>query len=120
VSTFTVHATLRNPDDRDRADTPVDFLVDTGAIYTTLPVEIVTELALATPEQRAVEFANGQRDVWRLGEVRVRLGDAERTTVFFAGPPGCRPLLGAVTLEQFGVAVDPNSQRLIPISSFFI
>jgi len=25
-----------------------------------------------------------------------------------------------VTLEEFGVAVDPNHQRLVPISSFFV
>jgi clan AA aspartic protease len=120
MSAFTVHATLKNPDDRQRAAVAVDFLVDTGAIYTMLPGEVVTELGLATPEQRTVEFANGQRDVWPLGEVRIRLGDAERTTVFFAGPPGCRPLIGAVTLEEFGVAVGPNHQRLVPISSFFV
>src|SRR5262249_47028923 len=98
----------------------VDFLVDTGAIYTTLPAEIVAQLALPTPEQRTVEFANGQRDVWRLGEARVRLGDLERTTVFLAGPSGCRPLLGAVTLEEFALAVDPTHQRLVPIPSVFI
>ncbi len=120
MSAFTVHATLRNPDDRERAAAVVDFLVDTGAIYTMLPAEVVTRLGLPTPEQRAVEFANGQRDVWPLGEVRVRLADTERTTVFLAGPAGCRPLLGAVTLEEFGVAVDPNHQRLVPISSFFV
>src|SRR5437870_3934562 len=76
--------------------------------------------APATPEQRTVEFANGRRDVWPLGEVRIRLADSERTTVFLAGPAGGRPLLGAVTLEEFGVAVDPNHQRLVPISSFFV
>ncbi len=119
MSAFTVHATLIHPDDRERS-TPLDLLVDTGAIYTMLPAEVVTRLGLPTPEQRAVELATGQRDVWPLGEVRVRLADTERTTVFLAGPAGCRPLLGAVTLEEFGVAVDPNHQRLVPISSFFV
>jgi len=89
-------------------------------MYTMLPTDVVTRLALPTPEQRTVELANGQRDVWPLGEVRIRLVDAERTTVFLAGPAGGRPLLGAVTLEEFGVAVDRNHQRLVPISSFFV
>jgi clan AA aspartic protease len=119
MSTFTVHATLRNPDDRERS-AAIDFLVDTGAIYTTLPTEIVAQMALGTPYERTVEFANGQRDVWRMGEVRIKLGNEERTTVFLAGPPGCRPLLGAVTLEEFGVAVDPIHQRLVPIPSLFV
>jgi len=119
MSAFTVHATLIHPDDRQRS-APLDLLVDTGAMYTMLPTDVVTRLALPTPEQRTVEFANGQRDVWPLGEVRIRLADFERTTVFLAGPAGGRPLLGAVTLEEFGVAVDPNHQRLVPISSFFV
>src|SRR5262249_53544145 len=119
MSAFTVHAISMNPNDRARS-TGVDFLVDTGAIYTTLPTEIVAQLALPTPEQRTVEFANGQRDVWRLGEVRVSVADMERTTIFLAGPAGCRPLLGAVTLEQFGLTVDPAHQRLVPVPSVFI
>jgi clan AA aspartic protease len=119
MSAFTVHAMLKHPDDRARS-TVVDLLVDTGAIYTTLPAAIVAQLALATPYERTVEFANGQRDVWRMGEVRVKLADEEQTTVFLAGPAGCRPLLGAVTLEQFGLAVDPTHQRLVPVPSVFI
>jgi clan AA aspartic protease len=119
MSAFTVHATLKNPAEREWS-TAVDFLVDTGAIYTTLPTEIVAPMALATPYERTVEFANGQRDVWRMGEVRIKLSNEERTTVFLAGPPGCRPLLGAVTLEEFGVAVDPIHQCLVPIPSLFV
>jgi clan AA aspartic protease len=119
MSAFTVHAVLKHPDDREQFR-GLDFLVDTGAIYTTLPTEIVAQMALATPYERTVELANGQRDVWRMGEVRIKLGAEERTTVFLAGPPGCRPLLGAVTLEEFGVAVDPIHQRLVPIPSLFV
>jgi clan AA aspartic protease len=108
-----------NPNDRQYSVT-VDMLVDTGATYTLLPVEVVTELQLSTPYQRPVELASGQRDVYRIGEVRVRLGDDERTTVFFAGPSGCRTLLGAVTLEQFGLAVDPVHKRLSPIPALLV
>jgi predicted aspartyl protease len=53
--------------------------------------------------------------VYGLGEVRVRLSGAERTTVFLAGPPGSHPRLGAFTLEGFGLSVDPVHQRLVPI-----
>src|SRR2546422_1007630 len=114
MSAFTVHATLIHPDDRQRS-APLDLLVDTGAMYTMLPTDVVTRLALPTPEQRTVELANGRRDVWPLGEVRIRLADCERATVCLAGRAGGRPLRGAVTLEEFGWAVGPQHRRLPPI-----
>ncbi len=114
MSTFNVQATFIHPEHRERSIV-LDLLVDTGAFYTLLPAEVVVELGLPTPEARTVEFANGQREVLRMGEVRVRLGELERPTLFFAGAPGCRALLGAFTLEAFALAADPVHQRLIPI-----
>src|SRR3989442_14266823 len=110
MSAFTVHATLIHPDDRQRS-APLDLLVDTGAMYTMLPTDVVTRRALPTPEQRTIEFANGQRDVWPLGEVRIRLADSERTTVFLAGPAGERPRLGAGARERLRVARRPDPHR---------
>lgn len=40
-------------------------------------------------------------------------GDAQPTIVVF-GEPGCGLPLGAVTLEEFGLAVDPDRRRLVP------
>ena len=114
MSTFSVEVTLRHPEQSERS-VALTLLVDTGAFYTLLPAEVVTLLGLPTPELRTVEFMDGHRDVYGLGEVRLRLGGAERTTVFLAGPSGSHPRLGAFTLEGFGLAVDPVHQRLLPI-----
>ena len=114
MSTFTVRVTLIHPEYRDRSLT-VDPLVDTGATYTLLPADLVAQLGLATPEERPGELASGKRVVYRVGEVRVRLGEREYTSIFVEGPAGCPLLLGAVTLEQFGFAADPVHQRLIPV-----
>ena len=114
MSTFSVEVTLRHPEQSERS-VALTLIVDTGAFYTLLPTEVVTLLGLATPERRTVEFMDGHRDVYGLGEVRLRLGGAERTTIFLAGPAGSHPRLGAFTLEGFGLAVDPVHQRLMPI-----
>ena len=108
-----MRTTLINPEDRERS-IEADLLVDTGATYTLLPSELVTRLQLPTPYRRRALLGSGERVVFRVGEVRVRLGDDERTTVFYAGFPGSRALLGAVTMEQFGLAADPVGGRLIP------
>src|SRR5438046_10381652 len=91
MSAFTVHATLIHPDDRQRS-APLDLLVDTGAMYTMLPTDVVTRLALPTPEQRTVEFANGQRDVWPLGV-------GEPDTHFSKWPPVALPTPEQRTVE---------------------
>jgi predicted aspartyl protease len=59
-------------------------------------------------------LASGERVLYGMGEVRVRLGERERTTVFLTGPPGCYPLLGAFALEGFALAVDPVHPQLLP------
>ena len=113
MSTFTIPATLIHPDHRERALT-TEFLVDTGATYSLLPAGVVERLGLTAEEDFDALLANGEPVVYRLGEVRIRLGRRERTTIFVAGPPGCYPLLGAFTLEGFALAADPVHQRLIP------
>ena len=113
MSTFTIRATLIHPDHRERA-VAANLVVDTGATYSLLPAEIVTRLGLATTEEWSAVLASGERVVYGMGEVRVRLGERERTTVFLAGPPGCYPLLGAFALEGFALAVDPVHQQLLP------
>jgi clan AA aspartic protease len=113
MSTFEVQATLMNPDQRDRF-LVVDLLVDTGATYTLLPIGIVAELGLTTPYELPVVLASGEQIPYRVGEVRVKLGDREHSTVALVGPLGARPLLGAVTLEGFGLVADPVHRRLIP------
>jgi clan AA aspartic protease len=112
MSTFTVTATLMHPDRERSVD--VDFLIDTGATYTLLPSEIVGGLGLVAAEELPATLASGERVVYRLGEVRLRLRGRERTTVFLEGPPGVRPLMGAFTLEGFSLAADPVNQRLVP------
>jgi clan AA aspartic protease len=113
MSTFTVEATLIHPDHRERAAT-ADFLVDTGAFYSLLPAEIVEGLGLEAQEDFEGLLASGEPVRYKQGEVRIRIGRRERTTIFVAGPPGCLPLLGAFTLEAFALAADPRHQQLVP------
>jgi clan AA aspartic protease len=114
MSTFSVSVTLSNPEHRDRSIT-LDVLVDTGAMYTLLPADVVAQLELRALEDWQAQLASGERVVYPLGEVRVRLEGRERTTLFAAGPIGCPALLGAFALEAFSLAADPVHQRLLPV-----
>ncbi len=56
-----------------------------------------------------------ERDV---AETRVRLDGQSHTTIVVFGDEATDSLLGAYTLEGFGVAVDPMNRKLLPIPRF--
>lgn len=115
MGTFSVTASLANPQRPDQRRT-LDLLVDTGATWTRLPQEVVSQLGLMATRQRSVTLANGERMTHPAGQVAIQLDGEEVITVFLAGPSGCLALLGAVTLEEFGLAPDPIRKILVPAS----
>ncbi len=93
----------------------VEALVDTGATYTLVPREVLDRLAVRPQRDRRFILAD-QREVtyptpWVMAKID---GDAQPTIVVF-GDPGSDPILGAVTLVEFGLAVDPVRRQLIPV-----
>lgn len=114
MSTFFVTAKLAHPQNSER-HLDLELLVDTGATWTLLPTDVVEALGLLPSRERGVTLANGERVTYRSGEVVITLNDEDLTTLYLAGPPGCLPLLGAVTLEQGGLAPDPIRRILISV-----
>ncbi len=92
----------------------VELLVDTGATLLVLPRSLAARLEVAPRRFQRVRLAGGSREVWPVGEVRFSLEGREVTTPCFIAPKG-PPLLGAVALESLFLAVDPVTQRLVPV-----
>ena len=116
MSTFNVDITVANlslPDRHRR----VSAMVDTGATYTMLPVDVVEDLGSRPVGSRQVVFADGREEEWPMTYVWVTVDGRDGPTFCLIGPRGGAPLLGAVTLEEFALGVDPISKRLIPIRS---
>jgi GTP-binding protein HflX len=65
-------------------------------------------------------LADGRRVEWEIGQTWVRLDDVAQMTLVVFGEEGQRPLLGAVTLEEFGLGVDPIGKRLIPVEGLMM
>jgi clan AA aspartic protease len=93
-------------------------LVDTGASYLSLPRQLLERLGYESLDTQTVVFANGETAVWHVTEVRARLGRRERTVIAFMAEPGAPALIGAQTLETFGLGVDPLRLRLIPVDAY--
>ena len=117
MSTFNVDLTVANLNLPDR-NRRVSAMVDTGATYTTLPLEIVEDLGCRTVGSRQVVLADGREEEWPMTYVWVTLDGRDGPTFCLIGPHGGPALLGAVTLEEFALGVDPIAKRLIPIRSY--
>jgi aspartyl protease family protein len=93
---------------------PLDALVDTGATYTWVPKNILARLGHKPEEDWDFVLADGRAVLYGVAWVQVRLDDHTQPTPVIFGDEGAEPLLGVVTLEEFGLGVDAVNQRLVP------
>ena len=119
MGTSRIEATFRNPQERQRTRA-VALLVDTGATWTTLPQETVEALGCLPLSRRRVRLANGREEAWPITIVLASLEGQELPTICLIAPPGGPALLGAVTLEEFALSVDPVGRRLIPVAGYLM
>jgi len=93
----------------------VEAVVDTSASYTWIPANVLHHLGVTPQFHREFMTADGRVVTRDMAVTMARWdGEALPTLVVF-GDPGSMPLLGAYTLEGFGLAPDPVNRRLIPV-----
>ena len=95
----------------------IDVLVDTGASYTSLPENVLTELGIEQETIRSFELADNRIVEYPLGETRVRINDREQTVPVMFAPDDTMPLVGATTLEILGLGIDPLAETLVPVNA---
>jgi predicted aspartyl protease len=117
MGTFRVDVTLRNLQDPGRRQEAI-LLVDTGATYTTLPRGVTDSLGCRPVGTRRVLLADGTEHEWPFALVLLTLEGQELPTVWLVGPNRGPAVLGAVTLEEFALGVDPVAKRLVPVRSY--
>ncbi len=114
MGTFRVTIGVGHP---QRGDfTPVSALVDTGATHSMMPDSLLTALSLTPSRRRGFRIANGSRADYGVGEACFSINGQEQTCPVIFGPEE-KYLLGATTLENFDLVVDPTTPdpRLIPL-----
>jgi len=94
---------------------PIDALVDTGATYARMPRTLLQRLGV--PPLERVEFILGddRRAEFDVGQTQMRIAGRTRYGMVIFGEDHWQPLLGAITLQEFGLGVDPFHERLIPV-----
>lgn len=92
----------------------VEADVDTGATYTVLPDKMLREQVGVRPTERLTfTLADGSRVPLPVGEARLHVDGRERTSTVVFGSDN-QYLLGATTLQVFGLIADTTDHRLIP------
>ena len=112
TATIEVAATPRGPFHQ------LDAMVDTGSLYTWVPISILRALGVTPQENTIFVMADGTRIHRDITEIAVRLNGRVRHTISVFGDDASIPLLGAYTLEGFGLAVDPVNKRLVQLEAF--
>lgn len=109
--TFT-KATIANPERPDLAPRELEFLLDTGAIYSVAPGSVLDALGISRLERQDFTLADGTHVAYDIGEARFVVGSRARISQVVFAPEGVTPLLGACTLESLGLMVNPVAREL--------
>jgi predicted aspartyl protease len=113
MGTFFTEAQVAAPDRAERRDT-VKLLVDSGSVYTWVSAALLRELGVQPTERRRIVTIEGRTTERGMAEILITLEGRTLHTLCLFGEPSDLEVLGAYTLEGFGLAIDPIQRRLIP------
>ena len=118
VGTFNITIEIGDPEGERFEE--IDALVDTGATMTALPASILQRLGVVPARRSTFRLANGDRVEMDMGVTRVRVEGLETPTWVIFGRGGTATVLGATTLEELLLGVDPVIRRLIAVEGLLM
>lgn len=117
MGTFSVTIRVATADQRSEE---LEALVDTGATNTVVPADILRRLGVQPHRKSVFQLADGRQMEMEIGRAWVSVdGQQEFTQVVF-GPEGSEPVLGAITLEEMNLSVDPIARKLVPVNRYLM
>lgn len=111
MRTTYIDAVLRGPTGREAS---VRFLVDSGATYSLVPFDVWQHLELVPTRSVTTILTDGTTLHREVSECHFTLEHGSSHSPVFLGEPGDQALLGAVTLENLGLVLNPFSRTLHP------
>ena len=114
---FFAEAMIAAPQRPERQE-PVRLLVDTRSTYTWIAASVLRALSVEPTERRRVVTIEGQLVERDAAEVLITLDGRTLHTLCLLGAAGDLDVLGAYTLEGFGLGIDPVQRRLVPVLQY--
>ncbi len=93
----------------------VNFLVDSGAVYSLVPGKILDELDIEPYKEMSFSLADGTVLKRRVCSAYFEFGGEGGPAPVVYGEEGDEPLLGATTLESLGLILNPFTRTLHPM-----
>ena len=93
----------------------VNFLVDSGAIYSLVHGVILDELEIEPYKEMSFSLADGTVLKRKVCSAYFEFGGEGGPAPVVYGEPGDEPLLGATTLESLGLVLNPFTRTLHPM-----
>jgi|SRR5712692_1598068 len=100
-----------NPDVREK----VEFLVDSGAIYSVVATPILQRLGISPITEQQFRLVDGSKIIRKKGGAVFKYGDRIGVADVIFGEEGDSTLLGAFSLEALGLSLDPLRRELKPL-----
>ena len=110
-----VRVTVGNPAVQGRGE-EVQCLVDSGAVYSLIPETVLSRLHIEPHSTREFVLANGEIIRRRLATATFEYEGRRGDSTVIVGEPGDDPVLGATTLEGFGLVLDLFRRELRPMA----
>jgi len=93
----------------------LEFLIDSGAIYSVVPRDVLEQLAIRPITRQEFRLASGGKITREKGIALFRYGDRVGGADVIFGERDDMQLLGVLTLEALGLALDPLKRELMPL-----
>jgi clan AA aspartic protease len=93
----------------------VEFLIDSGAIYSVVPTPILDRLGIKPIAEQEFFLANGAKIVRKKGVALFKYGERIGGADVIFGEDEDSVLLGVFTLEALGLVLDPLRRQLKPL-----
>ncbi len=90
-----------------------DALIDTGAVSSVIPANVMEQLGLLSEGQRLAEYADGRKDIVELTEP-IQFEIYGRKTTEGAMVLGDEVIIGQTILEVTDLLVDCANRRVVP------
>jgi len=98
-----------------RLKSELEFIVDTGAIYTVIPRNVAEKLRLKEVDRRRFKTASGEVVEYPVSEAYITIKGKGVTSLVALAGEKTPILLGVTTLELLGLQVDPVTGKLTPL-----
>ena len=118
MGTFSVELEIGDPKG-ERFET-VDVVVDTRASFAVFPAGLLNSLGVTATDRQHFVLPDGRIVENDVAQTWMRIGGRTEIAAVVFAEETARPMIGFVTLQEFGLAVDPSGRRLISVPGYLM